>query len=159
MVITSVNYKAISLAFTILVILLVSYKQFHPIEVNKKCELRALSSILDIGDQDDCHLLNRLYHVKIVGDPIKIPLSMQAKVNDWLQNKTELLAEAGQQKVVEITNKWTGETTHYNPLRAKKPGAGVTQNMEYLQKIISESQASCDFCQARNYTVGYESKM
>ena len=74
---------------------------------------------------DTLYNYNPLFKVMILGDEIRIPETMQTKLNTWLGNKTELVKEAHHQQVVQVTNKFTGETTHYNPLRAKKPGAQV----------------------------------
>ena len=56
---------------------------------------------------------------------IKVPGGLQEKLTSWLEGKEELLKESRKQKVVQITNKVSGETTHYNPLRASRPGAQV----------------------------------
>ena len=50
----------------------------------------------------------------------------------------------------------SGETTHYNPLRAKRPGAQAQQGREYVDDIIRQSEADCDFCRAENFTVSQD---
>ena len=51
-----------------------------------------------------------------------------------------------------VTNKWTHDTVGWNTLRANKPGGNsigsdkTKQEKSYIDKLMSESKLSCDFC-------------
>ena len=104
------------------------FVNFHKLVEETQCEQTewaVLESIADIGNYGDCGLMGRLYRVEVEGSEIKVPGGLQEKLTSWLEGKEELLKESRRQKVVQITNKVSGETTHYNPLRARRPGAQV----------------------------------
>ena len=109
-------------------IIVFCFVKFHKSVEETQCEQTewaVLESIADIGNYGDCGLMGRLYRVEVEGSEIKVPGGLQEKLTSWLEGKEELLKESRRQKVVQITNKVSGETTHYNPLRARRPGAQV----------------------------------
>merc|ERR1712110_955404 len=119
------------------------------------CEnLRILESLSDITSYvGACDILDKIYNINVYATPIIIPDELWQKVRGWLQEDENLLKIATNQNVIHITNKISGETTHYNPLRAKRPGSKLVQDKEFVQKLISESQEGCDFCKYSNLTV------
>jgi len=112
-----------------------------------------LATLGDLAERPDTWAsLATIYSIKVEGEAITVPATMRDKLETWLQHDQSLLATAERQRVIHITNKVSGETTHYNPLRAERPGSKVVQNMELINKIISESQPNCDFCNAKIFT-------
>ena len=70
------------------------------------CEsIGVMDKMLDIEDVQDCDVLNKIYDVRIEGEPFQIPETMRGKVRKWLQNKEDLIKDAHLQKVIQITNK------------------------------------------------------
>jgi len=117
--------------------------------------LQTMSDIVKILTLDRCGVIQTvfdLYRIEVEGVPIKVPEQFAEKVSGWLGGDKELIDQSLNQKVIQITNRLSGETTHYNPLRAKRPGSQAQQSRDYVDKIIAESQESCDLCKAENFT-------
>eukprot|EP00092_Neocalanus_flemingeri_P080042 GFUD01099793.1.p1 GENE.GFUD01099793.1~~GFUD01099793.1.p1 ORF type:complete len:414 (+),score=71.54 GFUD01099793.1:115-1356(+) len=159
MMITTLKYRIGVLVgiFTILVLL------FYNVQKQSKtryCDLKipklkTMSDIVNILELEKCGVIEKvfdLYGIEVEGVPIKIPKTFEEKVSGWLGGNKELIQQSKHQKVIQITNRLSGETTHYNPLRAKRPGSQAQQSREYVDKIIEESQATCDLCRAENMT-------
>jgi hypothetical protein len=94
-----------------------------------------------------------------------IPDSFQTKVGVYFgrrdaagkitESTEEVLARIEHQKIIKITNKWTGESALFNSLRADRPGirgADLKKEQEHVFKLITESEKGCDFCQPEKFT-------
>jgi len=97
--------------------------------------------------------LNALYRVEEEGGPLVFPGPLQEKLSRWLNGDPDLLQEAELQKVVQISGLLSGETTHYNPLRARRPQPpGGSQGREWAEAEIEKTRDSCDFCKPAQFT-------
>jgi len=159
MLVSTLKYRILVMVgiFTILVLLFYNVQKqnrtrYCDIEVPK---LKTMSDIVNILKLDRCGVIETvfdLYSIEVEGVPIKIPKTFEEKVSNWLGGDKDLIKQSRNQKVIQITNRLSGETTHYNPLRAKRPGSQAQQSRDYVDKIIEESKASCDLCKAENFT-------
>jgi len=133
-----------------------------------------MNSILDIekrieylreSDKTSYDLLKRIYRFDFgVGEQV-IPDSFKTKVFNYFSHRDdtgqvidsaeEVLGRIQNQKIIKIQNKWTGEGTLFNSLRAERPGiSGKDKDKEkkYLFQLIEESGKECDFCHPEKYT-------
>jgi len=55
---------------------------------------------------------------------------------------------------VQVTDLLSGESTHYNPLRALRPQplGATAAGREWAVKEVERTRKDCDFCQPLNYT-------
>lgn len=134
-------------------------------DINSMSDLDKRVQYLRRTDESAYCLFKRIYKFDSqIGRQI-IPDSFQSKVlnyfgrRDALGNIIETLEEVVEriekQKITKITNKWTGESTLFNSLRADRPGirgADLEKEKKYVLKLIKESEEGCDFCQAEKYT-------
>jgi hypothetical protein len=94
-----------------------------------------------------------------------IPDSFKAKTLNYfgqrdssgniIESAEEAVARIEHQKIINITNQWTGESTLFNSLRADRPGIkgkDLKKEKEHIYKLIAESEKGCDFCQPEKYT-------
>jgi hypothetical protein len=65
--------------------------------------------------------LHTLYQVEEEGGGVVLPAALRVKLSGWLGGDPQLLAEAEEQRVLQVTDRLTGQSTHYNPLRALRP--------------------------------------
>ncbi|KAL9959805.1 hypothetical protein ACROYT_G033161 [Oculina patagonica] len=94
-----------------------------------------------------------IYHVRDRTAPLKIPDTFAPKVLKWLGGKEELLKEASLQHITSVDNLYTQESTVFNPLRGKRPGAGggaSEETKKYVAELLQSSAKDCDFC---NYKI------
>lgn len=159
MPVTTFKYKAGFLVGTFTMLVLLFYnvqKHTNPHHCEGRIEkMKTMTDIETLLKLEKCGVVItafNLYTIEVEGVPIKIPKTFEAKVSGWLGGDKDLIDQATNQKVIQITNRLSGETTHYNPLRAKRPGAQAQQSREFVDKIIEESKASCDLCRAENMT-------
>lgn len=110
-------------------------------------------------------MLKRIYRFDFgVGYQV-IPDSFKTKIFNYfglrddsgkiIETPEDLIARIENQKIIKITNKWTGESTLFNSLRADRPGIkgkDVEKEKNYIFKLITESEKGCDFCQPEKYT-------
>lgn len=89
-------------------------------------------------------LVRRLFDVvedagEIVSPPELVP---------WLERTFGSLQAVRQQHVVRVTNRWTFEGTTFNTLRARRPGAGVTNDPKRMAEVRARIEAARgdDFC-------------
>ncbi len=133
-----------------------------------------MSSILDLEknvnklkeeDKELFTLFNSIFHVSSANGEIKIPSSFQDKVHTYFGNRdeqgniTETKKEVAErirtQTVVKTYNKWTGEGSLFNSLRASRPGMKAeerNQEQKKIQELIEKSEENCDFCEPEKYT-------
>ncbi|MBP1945109.1 hypothetical protein J2743_000445 [Methanobacterium petrolearium] len=72
-----------------------------------------------------------------------------------IESAEETVARIEHQKIINIHNQWTGESTLFNSLRADRPGIkgkDLKKEKKYISKLVAESENGCDFCQPEKYT-------
>ena len=133
-----------------------------------------MSSILDLEekanrlkkeDEDSFRLFNNIFQVSSAEGSLKIPPSFKEKVHTYfgnkdesgkiIESKNEVIERIQAQKVIKTYNKWTGEGSLFNSLRASRPGMKPqerSKEQEKVQEYIEKSKENCDFCQAEKYT-------
>lgn len=133
-----------------------------------------MNSILDIEkrieylhetDKTAYDLLKRIYRFDFgIGEQV-IPDSLKTKVFNYfghrdaagqiIDSPEEVFGRIQEQKIIKIQNKWTGEGTLFNSLRAQRPGIGdedKDKEKKYIFQLIEESKKECDFCHPERYT-------
>jgi len=133
-----------------------------------------MGSILDLEekvnklkkeDDDSFRLFNNIFHVSSAEGSLKIPSSFKKKVHTYfgnkdesgkiIESKNEVIERIQTQKVIKTYNKWTGEGSLFNSLRAGRPGMKPqerSKEQEKVQEYIEKSKENCDFCHAEKYT-------
>lgn len=110
-------------------------------------------------------ILKRIYRFDYgVGSQV-IPDSLKTKILDYfgqrdasgkiIEPPEEVVARIENQEIIRISNKWTGESTLFNSLRADRPGIkgkDLEKEKNLVLKLITESEKDCDFCQPEKYT-------
>ena len=94
-----------------------------------------------------------------------IPNSFENKVTDYfgrrdtsgniIETPNKVVERIAKQKIVKITNRWTGESTLFNSLRADRPGINkkdLEKEKKHVLRLIKKSEKGCDFCQPEKYT-------
>jgi hypothetical protein len=133
--------------------------------INSIMNLEKRVKILREKDKTAYSTLNRIYSLDSgVGSQV-IPDSFKTKILNYfgrrdasgkiIEPPEEVFTRIENQKIIEITNKWTGESTLFNSLRADRPGIRGTdleKEKAHILKLILESEEGCDFCQAEKYT-------
>ena len=116
-------------------------------------------------DENSFRLFNNIFHVSNASGELKIPSSFGEKVRsyfgnkdengDIIESKNEVIKRIKTQKVIKTYNKWTGEGSLFNSLRASRPGMKPQerhQEHDKVQEYIEKSKENCDFCQPEKYT-------
>jgi hypothetical protein len=116
-------------------------------------------------DETAYSILKRIYRFDSGIGAQVIPDSFKTKIVDYfgwrddagkiIESADEVVARIEHQKIIKITNKWTGESTLFNSLRADRPGIRGTdleKEKNQISKLITESEKGCDFCQPDKYT-------
>ncbi|HEX3013654.1 MAG TPA: hypothetical protein VHO92_05220 [Methanobacterium sp.] len=120
---------------------------------------------LEKEDEDSFRLFKNIFQISSASGSLKIPLSFMEKVHSYFGSKDEsgkiiepknkVIERIETQKVVKTYNKWTGEGSLFNSLRASRPGIRPSErNHEQakVQEYIEKSRENCDFCQPEKYT-------
>lgn len=133
-----------------------------------------MNSIMDIEkrieflretDKASYDLLKRIYRFDLgVGEQV-IPNSFKTRVFDYFSHNNaageitdsleEVLDRIQKQKIIKIQNKWTGEGTLFNSIRAERPGIrdrAKDEEKNHIFQLIEESRKNCDFCHPEKYT-------
>lgn len=116
-------------------------------------------------DRDSFNLFSSIFNVSSASGELGIPLSFREKVRTYFGNKDEqgniiepkkeVIERIKTQKVVKTYNKWVGEGSLFNSLRASRPGMKPEeQSLEKkkIQEYIEKSKKNCDFCEPEKYT-------
>jgi hypothetical protein len=116
-------------------------------------------------DRDSFNLFNNIFHVSSASGRIEIPVSFREKVRAYFGNKDEqgniiepkkeVIERIQTQKVIKTYNKWTGEGSLFNSLRASRPGMRPEEQVLEKKKIheyIEKSKEDCDFCEPEKFT-------
>ncbi|MGB9979083.1 hypothetical protein [Methanobacterium sp.] len=128
-------------------------------------DLEEMINKLKKEDEDSFRLFNNIFHTSRDSGSLKIPSSFKEKVHTYFGNKdefgniiespNEVIERIKTQKVIKTYNKWTGEGSLFNSLRASRPGMKPqerSQEQEKIKEYIEKSRENCDFCQAEKYT-------
>lgn len=94
-----------------------------------------------------------------------IPDSFENKVKDYfgrqdnsgniIETPDKVVERIEKQRIIKITNKWSGESTLFNSLRADRPGIigkDLEKEKKHVLRLITKSENGCDFCQPEKYT-------
>ena len=97
--------------FTILVLLFYNVQKEARTEYcdTKVPKLTTMSDIVSILRLDRCGVIQTvfsLYSIEVEGVPIKIPKTFEEKVSGWLGGDKDLMEQARNQKVIQITNRY-----------------------------------------------------
>ena len=135
------------------------------INMNSILNLEERINKLKEEDEDSFKLFNSIFYTSNASGKLEIPLSFIEKVHTYFGNKdnegniiepkNEVNERIRTQKVVKTYNKWTGEGSLFNSLRASRPGMRPqerSQEHEKVQEFIEKSKKDCDFCQPEKYT-------
>jgi len=120
--------------------------------------LTSLSQLEELTKRSQCcgHVktLNTLYRIEIEGGPLVFPDPLQEKLSRWLNGDPQLVQAAELQKVVQISGILSGESTYYNPLRARRPSPTEDggKSREWAEAEIERTRESCDFCKPYKFT-------
>ncbi|KXJ15889.1 uncharacterized protein LOC110236748 [Exaiptasia diaphana] len=98
------------------------------------------------------NLFKSIYTIRESVSSVVINKVFAQKVLKWFGGNAKLLEQTKQQHVLFINNIVTQESTVFNPLRAKRPGAGAVgpEVKKIVDELISTSSKDCDFC---NYKI------
>jgi hypothetical protein len=133
--------------------------------INSIMDLEKMVENLRVKDATAYSTFKRIYRFDSgLGSQI-IPDSFKAKTLNYfgqrdssgniIESAEEAVARIEHQKIINITNQWTGESTLFNSLRADRPGIkgkDLKKEKEHIYKLIAESEKGCDFCQPEKYT-------
>ncbi|XP_031552276.1 uncharacterized protein LOC116289476 [Actinia tenebrosa] len=100
-------------------------------------------------------LFHSIYELKTSTSNVYINNVFAKKVLRWFNGNKHLLEETKTQHLMFVNNRYTQESTVFNPLRAKRPGAGGGGGPEVkkaVDEMIAKSSKDCDFCNFRNMT-------
>lgn len=133
--------------------------------MNSILDLEEKINKLEDEDENSFRLFNSIFHVSSDSGKLIVPLSFIEKVHTYFGNrneqgnitepKKEVIERIQTQKVVKTYNKWTGEGSLFNSLRASRPGMRPQEKsyeQEKVQEYIEKSRENCDFCQPEKYT-------
>eukprot|EP01137_Pigoraptor_chileana_P016131 Opistho-2@72679 len=96
---------------------------------------------------------DRIYIVNRREGSLNIPDTFAPKVRKWLGNNEAAYAQVFRQRIVSVMNKYTGENSIFNPLRALRPGANTGgDSVAYVDGKVEETQGTCDFCNYKEQT-------
>ncbi len=85
-------------------------------------------------------LLMRFYEIKIFTGELKLP----AEMKDWVRTRFNSVERVERQRIVSVKNRFTGEHSLFNELRAVRPKEG-------MQKVVQEVEP-CRFCNPAEQT-------
>lgn len=133
--------------------------------INSIMDLEKRVENLHETDEPAHSIFKRIYRLDSGIGAQLIPESFKAKILDYfgwrdasgkiIESTDEVVARIEHQKIIKITNKWTGESTLFNSLRANRPGIRGTdldKEKNHIFNLITESEEGCDFCHPEKYT-------
>jgi hypothetical protein len=106
---------------------------------------------------------DRIFEIFSNDGKLEIPESFRKKAIGYFARRGEegvlsqdaIMQELRTQRIVRTYNKWTGESTLFNPLRASRPRVRVKEAEEEKRRIyhyIQKTEERCDFCFPELYT-------
>ena len=135
---------------------------------------KKMNSILNLEKIVDCmrttdatsyDILKQIYSFNAGTGTQIIPDSFKTKILGYfghldstgkiIESEEEIIARIEHQKIIKISNLWTGEGALFSSLRAERPGIrgmDLLKENNYLKQLIAESEKECDFCHPEKYT-------
>lgn len=111
-------------------------------------DLPALIASLPVEEQT---LVDRLFEV-VADVGVMVP---PPEMVPWLEQTLGSVAAVREQSVVRVMNRWTCEGASFNPLRARRPGAGAAEadaeRLAAVRRRIEETRGD-DFCDPAHHT-------
>lgn len=119
---------------------------------------------LEVEDPTAHEILTDIFSISSSTGDMEFPESFQEKAWHYFGAKTEgritesrdqVLQRLEKQQIINVYNRWTGEGSLFNSLRAQRPGMSADERVNELQIIeqyINDSYPGCDFCQPEKYT-------
>lgn len=110
-------------------------------------------------------MLKRIYRIDSRFGTQIIPNSFKKKTLTYFghrdprgnitESENDVVKRIENQKIISVYNKWTGEGSLFNSLRAMRPGirgADLEEEKKYVSELIEKSKENCDFCHPEKYT-------
>lgn len=134
-------------------------------KINSIIDLEKKIKNLYETDKTTYSILKRIYKFDFDEGCQIIPDSFKTKVLNYfglrnasgeiIETTEEVINRIEHQKIINIKNKWTDESTLFNSLRADRPGIrgkDVEKEKNFVQNLILDSAKTCDFCLPEKYT-------
>jgi len=128
-------------------------------------DLEKRIEVLHETDNPSYNILKRIYRFDSGRGTQVIPDSFKSKVSEYfghrdsqgniIESVDETISRINNQKIITVYNKWTGEGSLFNSLRAQRPGiSSMDQEKEknHIIQLVRESETKCDFCHPEEYT-------
>lgn len=116
-------------------------------------------------DNNSYKLFKSIFEFSSASGTMKIPSTFKKKLlsyfgnrdenGKFIESEEEVIERIRTQKVVKTYNKWTGEGSLFNSLRASRPGMKSEERENEKKRIkeyIEGSKRDCDFCDPKKYT-------
>jgi len=97
-------------------------------------------------------IFSQIYNIRSKETTIVISDTFMERVEKWLNKDQKMIEASKRQGLIFVDNKLTQESVVYNPVRANRPGAGGADALNFINKLVTDSSANCDFCQYKKYT-------
>jgi hypothetical protein len=107
-------------------------------------------------------IFDKIFEIFLTEGTLEIPETFSSKVCRYfamqrgeIHSEKVIMQNLRSQKIVRTYNKWTGESTLFNPLRASRPRAMVEEGEKRKEEIyhyIQKTKDNCDFCSPQLYT-------
>ena len=133
-----------------------------------------MNSILEIEDKintlkkenpEQYKAINNIFHISSSTGSMVIPSSYRKRVLELFGKKDDdgniieppkdVIKRIENQKVIKTYNKWTGNGSLFNSLRAARPGMIDEQKDDLRKKLneyIKSSEEGCEFCDPKQFT-------
>jgi len=156
--------KRLPILFAFLLPLLIFYLHQPPILPTAPCEpLKPLSRLQDLAEvwrqsEQICGeigaSLRTLYQVEQEeAGRLVLPKPLQDLVQQWVGRDLEVQQDVTSQRVLQVTDLLTSESTHYNQLRARRPRPeGGSGGKSWVVRMVERTKSQCHFCQPQNFT-------
>jgi galactose-1-phosphate uridylyltransferase len=127
--------------------------------MNSILELEDRINTLKKEDKESYKAINGIFNVSSATGSMKIPSTYRKRIlelfgkkdhdGNIIESEEEVVKRIETQKVVKTYNKWTGNGSLFNSLRAARPGMGEEEKADIRKKIdeyIKSSEKGCEFC-------------
>lgn len=127
-------------------------------------ELENKINMIKEQDPNSYKIFKSIFEVSSALGTMRFPRSFHEKAWKYfgirengklVESQNETLNRLKHQRVINIYNRWTGEGSLFNSLRADRPGMKSEERdkeLSWVYDYISDKASGCDFCQAEKYT-------
>ena len=125
-------------------------KKIENLRKTDKTAYSTFKKIYNFDFDEGCQIIPDTFKTKVLNY-----FALRNASGEIIETPEEAINRIEHQKIINIRNKWTGESTLFNSLRADRPGIkgkDAEKEKNYINKLISESREVCDFCQPEKYT-------